>query len=280
MSETSPPIPVESIVPADVRTWKLVPTEPVPETLFVCSARVRDDVAQALHAMFEHGAEPAEDIRAIYEDHLVYSHDLGEKFYEAGLSADFTEILYMYRTENMTEACELMHADPFHKEDIVANEWFFEWHIHAPTYKSSLPAMPEQVRPVEVEITTPQNLIASFGHLDVQAMMGWLQNETAARPIFDVLHLRNMHGDGGLSNMGLAWACGPIAGGDKVLHVLAVPSVEIAKEVNDMEALSRWGVLKDFRYFEWCIHYPVRKACPRHKHTLQRLIGIRLDSGR
>jgi hypothetical protein len=264
MAEEQPPV---QVVPGELRTLRLVPTEPTPETLFVCSAKIRDDVATALLARFETGTELVGDIKASYDAHLSYSCGLGEKFYEAGPSADFTEILYVCRTESLEETKELMHADPFHQEGIIHDDWYFEWHIHPPLYKGSLPPLPGQVVDVEVEVTTPETLIASFGTFDLAPLNKWHEGK-APRPLYQILHLHNMYGEGGMATMGLAWACGPTADLDKVLHILAVPTIEMAKFFNGVESLYRWGLMKDFRYFEWCIHYPLRKATPRHKSIL------------
>ncbi|MFF2514393.1 YciI family protein [Streptomyces sp. NPDC058086] len=248
-----------------------MPTEPVPEILFVCSAKVRADVAAALHARFGLGSELPEDIRPVYESHLSYSDGLGDAFYEAGPSADFTEILYIYRTESLEEAKKLMRADPLYAAGAFHDDSYFEWHIHPPLYKSRLPFMPEQVQEVEVEVTTPRTLIASYGTFDLEPMKDWQQGK-APRPLFQLLHLYNLYGEGGTATMGITWACGPNADLDKALHILAVPSIEMAKFHNEMDALYRWGIVSDFRYFEWCIHYPRRKATPRHRAVLGDLI--------
>jgi uncharacterized protein YciI len=269
MAETLPPV---QIVPGELRTLKLVPTEPVPDTLFVCSAKVRYDVAAALRARFDTGVELVGDVKSKYEAHVSYSHDLGEKFYEAGPSVDFTEILYLYRAESLEEAKKLMHADPFHEAGIIYDDSYFEWHVHGPHYKSSgVPPMPGQEVEVEVEVTTPETLIASFGTFDLKPLDKWHQGK-GPRPLYQLLHLYNMYGEGGMATMGLAWACGPTADLDKVLHILAVPSIEMAKFFNGVESFARWGLMKDFRYFEWCIHYPVRKASPRHMNILNDLV--------
>ena len=270
MPELPPP---EPFVPGPLSTLRPVVTEPVPDPLFACSARVRQDVAAALHARFAAGTELSGDLLARYRAHLAYCHGLGEKFYEAGPSADFTEILFIYRAGSLEEARQLMAGDPFHADGTLFDEWFFEWTIHVPLYKSNLPDLPGQTVEVKVEVTTPQGLVAAFGTMDLEPeqFFGW-QQKRAPRPLFQLLHLFQTHGEGGLGPTGIAWAFGPIADTNKVMHILAVPSVEMARFFNESAALARWGVLKDFRYFEWSIHYPVRKATPRHKAILAELL--------
>lgn len=261
----------------ELRALRVVSSEPVPKKLFACSAKVREDVATALRARFGRGAELRDDLASWYGKHLSYSNGLGDKFYEAGPSADFTEILYVYGTETLDEARQLLRNDPFYVEGIVGSEWFFEWHIHAPLYKSNgdLPPLPGKEVEIEMAVTTPETLIASIGSLDfdLEPLRAWREGKSA-QPLFDLLHVYNMHGEGGLSSMGIAWACGP-AGDDwkHALHIFATPTIEMAKSYNDNDAMCRWGLAKDFRYFEWCIHYPLRKATPRHKEILRSLVS-------
>ncbi|MFF2514398.1 hypothetical protein [Streptomyces sp. NPDC058086] len=268
--DTKPPF-----LPGELRTLRLVASEPTPDKLFACSAKVREDVAAALRSLFDKGIDLPEEVESLYRKHLAYNHGLGEKFYEAGPSADFTEILYIYRTETLEEARELIHADPLFTDGGIGGEWLFEWRIHAPLYKAGplVPPLPEQELELEVAITTPETLVAAFGsfNFDTEPLRAW-RLDRAARPLFDVLHAYNMHGQGGIAAMGMAWGCGPTGDWKHALHIFATPTVEMAKFYNEGDALCRWGVAKDFRYFEWCIHYPVRKATPRHKEVLERFI--------
>lgn len=78
--------PLEPFVPGPLGSLKPVLTEPVTPRLFGCSAKVRADVAVALRARFDTGAEIPGDLSALYRAHVAYCHGLGEKFYEAGPS--------------------------------------------------------------------------------------------------------------------------------------------------------------------------------------------------
>jgi len=263
MSSQSPALPP---FPGELRTLKLVLTEPVPPTLFVCAAKIRGDVAKQLQAKFETGAELSGELGVSFAKHLSYCVGLGEQFYEAGPSADFTEIIYIYRTQTEDEAKTLMEADPFYQEGIFHDPWYFEWHIHSPIYKSAMPPMPEQVVEFKVHETTPRTLVACIGDFDLELAMKD-SHKKDQMSIFHVMHVFNRHAEGGLGSMGIDWAVGP-AGPDKSLHILNVPNVEMAKMYNEMDAACRWGIMSNFRYFEWCIHYPVRKSSPRHKEAL------------
>ena len=271
--------PLEPLVPGPLASLRPVVTEPVPAPLFACAARVRQDVAAALHARFATGTELSGDLLARYGAHLAYCHGLGEKFYEAGPSADFTEMLFIYRVASLEEARQLLAGDPFHRDGSLHDEWFFEWEIHVPLYKTSLPRPPEQTVEVKVEVTTPQNLIAAYGTMDHELAIGWLQKRTP-RPIYQLQHLYQVRGEGGMGPTGIAWGMGPIADTDKVLHILAVPSTDMARFFTEWESLTRWKALKDFRYFEWCIHYPVRKAMPRHKSMLAEMLELKTQRRR
>lgn len=264
MSNQSPALPP---FPGELRTLRLVLTEPVPPALFVCSAKVCGDVAQELKAKFETGAELSGELKAQFDKHLSYCVGLGEQFYEAGPSADFSEVLYIYRAQSLDEARQLMEADPFYQEGVFHDPWYFEWHIHSPIYKSAMPPMPEQVVEFKVHETTPRTLVACFGDFDLELAMKDM-DKPGQMSIFHVMHVFNRHAEGGLGTMGIDWGVGP-AGPDKSLHILNVPNVEMAKMYNEMDAACRWGIMSNFRYFEWCIHYPVRKASPRHKEALR-----------
>jgi hypothetical protein len=169
------------------------------------------------------------------------------------------------------EARELMEADPLYQEGIFHDPWYSEWHIHSPIYKSAMPAMPEQVVEFKVHETTPQKLVAGIGDFDLGVAMKD-SDKVGQMSIFHVLHVFNRHAEGGLGSMGIDWGVGP-AGPDKSLHILNVPSIEMAKMYNEMDAACRWGLMSNFRYFEWFIHYPFRKASPGHKDRLRQAIA-------
>ena len=130
--------------------------------------------------------------------------------------------------------------------------------------------MPEQVVEFKVRETTPRNLIACIGDFDLELAMK--DSDKEGMSIFHVLHVFNRHAEGGLGSMGIDWGVGP-AGPDKSLHILNVPTIDMAKMYNEMDAACRWGLMSNFRYFEWFIHYPVRKASPGHKARLLHAIA-------
>ncbi|WP_322041024.1 hypothetical protein [Burkholderia diffusa] len=264
MSSQSPALPP---FPGEMRTLRLVLTEPVPPALFVCMAKIRDDVATQLKAKFDAGVDLSGDLGSTFAAHLSYCSGLGEQFYEAGPSADFSRIIYIYRTQNEDDARKLMEADPFYQAGVFHDPWYFEWHIHSPIYKSAMPPMPEQTIEFRVHETTPQTLVACLGDFNIELAMKNMDKRDQMS-IFHVMHVFNRHAEGGLGTMGIDWAVGP-AGPTKSLHILNVPNVEMAKMYNEMDAACRWGIMSNFDYFEWCIHYPVRKASPRHKAALR-----------
>jgi hypothetical protein len=262
------------VVPGELAKLRLVPTEPIPEKLFVCSAKIDNKVGVLLRNAFNKGTEVSRSLTNLYNEHLVYTYGLGEKalFYEAGPSVKFDGILYIFATDNMEDSKKLMHGDPFHKEGIFYDDSYFEWHIHSPLWKSHLPPMPEQEIEVKVDVVTPQHLFVAFGKFNVEPMKDWMAGK-AERPIYQILHLINRDGTGGMGTMGFDWALGPSQDVTRILHIFAVPSLSMAQFVNETDALYRWGLMSDFRYFEWCIHFPLRKASPQHKDVLKRLLG-------
>jgi len=272
--------PSVQVVPGELAKLKLVPTEPIPEKLFVCSAKINNKVGVALRSTFEMGIGIPRDLETLYNEHLVYTYGLGEKalFYEAGPSVEFNEILYIFATDSLEDSRKLMYEDPFHKAGIFYDDSYFEWHIHAPLWKSHLPPMPEQEIEVKVDLVTPRNLFVAFGKFNVEPMNDWVAGK-AERPIYQILHLINRDGTGGVGTMGFDWASGPSADVTRILHIFAVPSMQMAQFFNETDALFRYGLMSDFRYFEWCIHFPFRKASPKHKDALIRLLknaGIKM----
>lgn len=274
MAKDVPP----GLIPADLRTLRPVMQGPIPEILFVASAKIRPDMAAALRARFETaGIELVGQFASDYYAHLAYSQSIADQFYEAGYSADFSEALFIYQTDNRDEAEALFRADPFHANGVFEDVAFFDWEIHPPLFKGHFPPMPEQVVDIAVDVATPEVLIASFGSFDLEAMGNWKPGDER-RPWHQLLHMINMYGDGGLANMGLVWAAGPTLDMKGVLHLLAVPTIEMAQWANQLDAMYRWGVVRDFRYFEWCIHYPLSKATRRRKLVLEAMIAAHAAS--
>ena len=98
-------------VPAEIR---MVPSEPTPDKLFVCSAKIKREAGTVLKKAFDVGTGLPKDLEATYNKHLIYTYELGEKgsYWAAGPAADFTEILYIFSTDSLEEAQKLMHNDP------------------------------------------------------------------------------------------------------------------------------------------------------------------------
>jgi hypothetical protein len=243
--------------------------DPTPEILFVCSAKIDGSFGAQLKGAYGQGAELAGDTGELYRRHLIYSCAAAERglFLEAGPSAEFDEMLWMICTDSPAKARLIIQADPLYTAGVIKDDDYFEWHIHAPLWRCALPPMPEQTIEVRVKVTTPQHLFAAFGTFN-PGMIGPPAAGQGERPLFEVMHILNMNGAGGMATMGYVWAAGPDPAFTRALHVLNAASIDAARFVNESDALYRWGLISDFRYFEWCIHFPIAKASPQHKRTL------------
>ena len=277
---------------------KIVPDEATPPGLFVCSAKIKAEAGLALKGAFEAGAGLPRDLEAAYREHLIYAYELGEKnsCWEAGPAADFTEILYVFAADSLEAARKLMHDDPFYASGIFYDDNWFEWHIHSPLWKTNVPAIAEGIelkdfgialkyppgveQPVEelrVSVMTPPKLIVSFARGKEGAEKIWQPGTPP--PAFIVQHLFNRAGPGGMGPMGYDWESGPSIDRSYDLTILSVNSIEMAKLLRENDASVRYGFLYDCRYFEWCIHMPLRKSSPQHKETLRRFLrdaGVKL----
>ncbi|MBN1367039.1 MAG: hypothetical protein JW967_03845 [Dehalococcoidales bacterium] len=270
MSDKKPPF---KVVPAELAKLKIVPNERTPEKLYVCSAKINKKAGLALRKYFDNGNSLPKDIVTLYKKHLIYTYRLSEKglYYEAGPAADFSEILYIYATDSLDTSSKLMHSDPFYEKEIFYNDSYFEWHIHVPLWKSSLPPMPEQKIEIKIDMITPQKLFVAFGKFNIAPMKDWELGK-ANRPVYQLFHLANADGIGGVGSMGYSWAGGPSADLSIVLNIYAALNLQMAQFFNESDALVRWGIMSDFRYFDWCIHMPLRKVSPGHKIALITLL--------
>jgi len=276
-------------MPIEIR---MVPTEPTPPRLFVCSAKTKYEIGAALERAFREGTDLPKDIQACHNKQLVYDYNLGERglYWESGPSADFTEILYIFSTNGLEEAQKLLHNSPFYKEGIFYDDGWFEWHIHAPFWRSNIPEVtegnlyrkfgvlpdyPPEIKPVVkkilVNVVTPPKLFASFARVDMESMQKISQDIESGGPIpvFQIQHFFNRAGAGGMGPMGYDWAGGPSIDHSYDLTILSVNSLQTAQFLRENDALARHGLFYDFRYFEWCIHMPLKKASPAHKEAIK-----------
>ena len=89
---------------------RIVSNEIIPSRLFACFADVSSKVSGALNNFCETGQAPPNGIAGLYGQHFLHIHHLGEdgSIWEAGPSAGFSRILYIYATTNMESAiCNL-----------------------------------------------------------------------------------------------------------------------------------------------------------------------------
>ncbi len=282
---------------------RMVPIERIPDRLFVCSAKIKPEAGITLKTAFEVGVGLPKDLAVTYNAHLIYAYDLGEKglYWEAGPSADFTEVLYILATDSLQEAQRLMHDDPFYKGGIFYDDWGFEWAIHSPPWKTNLPhrelienlmrdigilpkyppGVKSPIKEIKVEIITPPKLFASFAKTNPEYQDKITQAMETGSPIpaFFIQHCYNRIGPGGTGDMGYDWESGPSVDFRDELSILSVNSLQMAQLVRENDPFTKHGLFYDYRYFEWCIHMPLRKASPAHKETLKRFLrgaGVKL----
>jgi hypothetical protein len=277
-------------LPPDV---KLIPVEPVPDRLFVCFARVKPQAGIALKNAYESGGELPRDLRSLHADHLRYTYDLGEKgsYWEAGPSADFTEILYIFSTASMEQARGLMRNDPFYKSGVFHDDWWFEWSVHTPAWKLTppqragmealmrdigiLPRYPQGIEPpvmeIKVEIVTPPKLIVALAKADVARIKQVEMDHKAGKPVpyFLMGHFANRLGPGGTAQMGYDWESGPSSDSLYDLTIMSVNSIQMGKQLRENDRFTIYGLFYDLRYFEWCVMMPYKKASPIFKDTLK-----------
>jgi uncharacterized protein YciI len=283
-------------IPEEIR---LVSSEPTPEKLFVCSAKVNTEAGLALKQMFESGGDLPGDLKFTYKEHLIYTYNLGEKgsLYEAGPAADFTEILYIFSTDSIEKAQQLMYKDPFYKAGIFYGDCWFNWLIHSPRWRSNveetivgdayrgvgiMPIYPGGAKPeikeVKVDVLTPPKLFVSFCNMNNEVVKPPEEGSTTISMV-TLQHFYYVSGMGGSGLMGYLWLAGPSSDFSQDLTILSVNSLQMAQLVKENDSLARYGVFQNIRYFEWCIHMPFKKASPTYRERLKRLLigaGINL----
>jgi uncharacterized protein YciI len=281
-------IPVES---------RIVPNETIPARLFACFADVDPSVGATLEKTYTTGENLPNVLSALYRKHLSYNHRLGENgsIWEAGPSANFTRVLYIYATADMESAKELMRDDPFYKASCFSNDWWMEWSVHTPYWKTGepmrgmieglmrgigiLPSYPPEVSPtvsvINVQIVTPPKLFVSLAKADAARIKQIENDDKARRPIpsFLVQHAFNRLGPGGTTMLGYDWECGPSADSLFDLTIFSVGSIEMARQLRENDPFTQQGLFYDPDYFEWFIHTPIRKASPSRCAALKNLLG-------
>ena len=284
---------------------RIVPNETIPARLFACFAGVSPEAGAALNTTYETGENLPGDLAGLYRQHLLYTHGLGENgsIWEAGPSADFTRILYIYATPDMESAKQLMCDDPLYRAGFFTHDWWLEWFVHTPYWKTGqlirgeieglmrgvgvLPSYPPGENPtisvINVEIVTPPKLVVSLARADGSRIKQIENNDKAGRPVpsFLVQHAFNRLGPGGTTTMGYDWEAGPSADSLYDLTIFSVGSIEMARLLRENDPFMQHGLFYQPEYFEWFIHVPFRKASPGRREGLQQLLeqsGARASS--
>ena len=276
---------------------RIVPNEIIPARLFACFADIDPSVGAALGKTYVTGEDLPGSLSALHRKHLSHHYRMGESgfIWEAGPSADFTRILYIYVTQDMASAKHLLRDDPFFKAGCFSNDWWMEWSVHTPYWKIGepmrgmieglmrgigvLPSYPSGVSPaisvIRVEVVTPQKLFVSLAKADA-ARIRQIENDDKARkpiPSFLVQHAFNRLGPGGTTMMGYDWESGPSADSLYDLTIFSVGSIEMARQLRENDPFTHHGLFYDPDYFEWFIHTPFRKTSPSRRAILKRLLG-------
>jgi uncharacterized protein YciI len=277
------------------RMWQLPvqiqfePAEPVPDRLFVCMAGIKREAGIALKRAYHSTEKLPEELSSVYNRHLLYNFDLGERglFWEAGPSADFSQVLHIYSTGSLEEARDFMRRDPFYYTGIFHDDRYFEWAIHTPFWRTNLthrglieqimkengllPVYPPGVVPsvnrIKVEIVTPPRLFVSLAKTKVEYVQ---PKPGAPMPSFLLYHVLNRLAPGGTAQMGYDWEGGPSLDYFYDLSILSVNSMDTARLLRENDPFTRQGIFYDCKYFEWIITMPYRKASPAYKETLRR----------
>ncbi len=275
---------------------RIVSNETIPSRLFACFADVSTKVSGALNNSCETGQAPPDDIDGLYRQHLLHTHRLGEdrSIWEAGPSAGFSRILYIYATPDMESAKQLMHDDPFYKAAVFTNDWWMEWSVHTPYWKtdqpmrgiieglmrgigvlpSYAPGVDPAISEIRVEVVTPPKLVVSLAKADATRIKQIENDDKARKPVpsFLVQHAFNRLGPGGTTAMGYDWECGPSADSLYDLTIFSVGSIEMARQLRENDPFTQNGLFYEPEYFEWFIHTPLRKASPGRKAIVQQLL--------
>jgi uncharacterized protein YciI len=275
---------------------RIVSNELIPARLFACFAEVSLEAAAELNRTYETGENLPQDLSDLYDRHLLYTRQLGENgsVWEGGPSADFTRTLNIYATPDMESAKQLMHEDPLYTAGVLTNDWWIEWSVHTPYWKTSqpmrgiieglmrgigvfpsyAPGIDPTISVINVEIVTPPKLIVSLAKADAARIKQIEENDKARKPIpsFLVQHAFNRLGPGGTTPMGYDWECGPSADSLFDLTIFSVGSIEMARQLRENDPFTQNGLFYEPDYFEWFIHMPFRKVSPGRREMLRLLL--------
>jgi uncharacterized protein YciI len=273
------------------REIRLVSSEAIPQQLFVCSARIKPEAGQLLKSFFKSGTSIPKELEVLYNAHLTYTDGWGDKYYQGGPSTDFTEILYIFATDSQEEAQKIMQEDPFYQEGVLFDDSWFPWEVHSPYWRippyfietdkkfqsgaglrpEYPPGMEPAIEEIRVAATTPYKLFACFSKMNRDVLKPYLSPESKTASMILIQHVYNCSGQGGAGPMGYHWLAGPSIDYTQDLTILSVNSLMMAQLIKENDAFSRYGLFYDIRYFEWCIHIPLRKASPQHRGALIQL---------
>lgn len=275
---------------------RVVSNEIIPDRLFACFSDVDKEAGVALNKAYQTGETFPDNIADLHRQHLLHIYELGENgfIWEAGPSADFDRVLYIYATPDMASAKKLMHDDPLYGAGLFTNDWWMEWSVHTPYWKigetmrgiieglaqgnGALPTCPpgaeKEISVINVENATPRKLIVSLAKANASRIKEIEENDEADRtiPSFLVQHAFNRLGPGGTTAMGYDWEAGPSADALYDLTVFSVGSIEMARLLRENDPFTQHGLFYDPDYFEWFIHTPFRKASPTRRDALKQLL--------
>ncbi len=275
---------------------RIVSNETIPTRLFACFAEVSPETGAALNRAYAAGERLPDSLSDLHRQHLLYNYRLGENgsIWEAGPAADFGRILHIYATPDMEAAQQLLRDDPFYRAGFFTRDWWMEWSVHTPCWKTSepirgiieglmrgigvLPSYPPGLSPtlkvINVRIVTPPKLIVSLAKADAHRIKQIEADDKAGRPIpsFLVQHAFNRLGPGGTTAMGYDWESGPSADSHYDLTVFSVGSIELARQLRENDPFTKHGLFFDPDYFEWFVHSPFRKASPGRREILRKML--------
>ena len=275
---------------------RIVPDEIIPDRLFTCFADVDPDTAGNLNAIFKMERECPNSLAELHNAHLLYLYSLEKsgQIWEAGPSADYSKILYIFSTQDMESARRAMADDPLYKKGIFNNDWWMEWSVHTPYWKigdpmrsiieglargngaqsSCPPGAEKNISVIQVKNVTPLKLIASLARANAEEIKKIETADKAGEPIpsFLVQHAFNRLGPGGTTAMGYDWESGPSSDALYDLTIFSVGSIEMARMLRENDPFTQNGLFYEPNYFEWYIHFPFKKVSPTRKGILGQLL--------
>jgi uncharacterized protein YciI len=275
---------------------RIVPDETIPEKLFACFADVDPNAATELSKAFKTGENLPGPLAELHKRHLLHLLDLEKSdcIWEAGPSADYTRILYIYSTKDMESAKQAMGDDPLYEAGIFRDNWWMEWSVHTPYWKMGdpmrsiieglaqgngaqsfcPPGAETHVSVIQVRNVTPLKLIVSLAKANAGEIKKIEEADKAGEliPSFLVQHAFNRLGPGGTTAMGYDWESGPSSDAFYDLTVFSVGSIEMARLLRENDPFTLNGLFYEPDYFEWYIHFPLRKVSPTRKEIVQQLL--------